>query len=43
MSTQEMLIKLIFPEKLDYIKNGLVAQRELFQKVSELNAGGDSY
>jgi len=38
MSKQEKQIILTFPEKLDYLKNGLLAQKELLQKVSELYA-----
>jgi len=36
MSTQKKEIVLTFPEKLDLLKNGLLAQKELLQKVSEL-------
>lgn len=38
MDTQEKKIKLTFPEKLDILKNGLLAQKTLLQKVSELYA-----
>ncbi len=36
MSIQKKEIVLTFPEKLDILKNGLLAQKELLQKVSEL-------
>lgn len=38
LNMNEKVIELSFPEKLDIIKNGLIAQKDLLQKVSELYA-----
>ena len=38
MSTQEKQITLTFPEQLDIIRNGLLFQKSLLQKVSEMYA-----